>query len=821
MPSADLHLHSRYSDRPSEWLLRKVGVPQSYSDPAALYQKLHAAGMTYKTITDHNRIEGCLEIAHFPDVFISEEVTTYFPDGCKIHLLVWNITEEQHRDIQALRPNIYELAGYLRDNNIAHAVAHALVSLNQLLTIEHFEKLILLFKIFEGRNSNREPLAQTTAMLCLQALTSQHVEEMANRHDLAPTHAEPHNKILTGGSDDHGGLYVARTYTEVARTASSQGVHHGSAVAIREFFEALQRGEAGAIGPMGDPLSLSSSIYVTAFTYAEDKLKRTAPTSGGLMAKMAERFIAGQNPTAFSLTERIGHIAEALRTGKAFDFVKPGESTLAREIGSYFSNPEVKAALDKLIAAEPNAQRRSFRMASHLTNELSYKLWSQFLTRLHKGNLLDALQSISGLLPVGCAVLPYVMAFHQHAPDRKLLAAAARRMTGRLPSVLQNEKRAWFTDTLEDVNGVARTIRAMTLAAKKAGADLTVVTSRSEISIHDIPIRNFPPVGEFEIPEYELQKLSFPPFLEMLDYLERGKFTEIIISTPGPIGMCAFASAKLLGLKVTGIYHTDFPQYARFLSDDAFVETITWGYMHWFYGQCDSVFVNSEFYRRCWIDRGIAPEKLRIFPRGLDTSNFSPRHYDAAFWTRRNAAARAAAGGSPPAPTLPQPPVLLYVGRVSKEKDLAFLAEVLIALKDKGRRFTMAVVGDGPYRQELQTLLPDAIFTGVLTGKELGAAYASADLFVFPSTTDTFGNVVVEAMASGLPVAVSNIGGPRELVTTEREGRVLPARNVEAWVRGLEEMLATLPTRAAREVLAQKVHDERSWDRAFTTFWEG
>jgi glycosyltransferase involved in cell wall biosynthesis len=357
----------------------------------------------------------------------------------------------------------------------------------------------------------------------------------------------------------------------------------------------------------------------------------------------------------------------------------------------------------------------------------------------------------------------------------------------------------------------------MTLAAKKAGADLTVVTSRSEISIHDIPIRNFPPVGEFEIPEYELQKLSFPPFLDMLDYLERGKFTEIIISTPGPIGMCAFASAKLLGLRVTGIYHTDFPQYARFLSDDAFVETITWGYMHWFYGQCDSIFVNSEFYRRCWIDRGIAPEKFRIFPRGLDTTLFTPRHHDPSFWLRRGAR-KSDDGIVPPHPDCP---VLLYVGRISKEKDLAFLADVLVALKERGRRFTMALVGDGPYKAEMQALLPDAIFTGILTGKDLGAAYASSDLFVFPSTTDTFGNVVIEAMACGLPVAVSNIGGPRELVTSEREGRVLPARNVQAWVRGLEEMLTSLPTRAARETLAQKVHDERSWDRAFTSFWEG
>ncbi len=191
--------------------------------------------------------------------------------------------------------------------------------------------------------------------------------------------------------------------------------------------------------------------------------------------------------------------------------------------------------------------------------------------------------------------------------------------------------------------------------------------------------------------------------------------------------------------------------------------------MQWFYGQTDLLYVNSEFYRRCWIDRGIVPDKLRIFPRGLDTELFNPARREADFWK-----ARGAKGA-----------VMLYVGRVSKEKDLNFLAEIMPALRARVTApFTLAIVGEGPYRQELEALLPDAIFTGILTGRELGVAYASADLFVFPSTTDTYGNVVVEAMAAGLPVAVSDIGGPRELVKTSQMGRVLPARDAAAWVDG-------------------------------------
>jgi glycosyltransferase involved in cell wall biosynthesis len=792
MLRVDLHLHSRFSDRPSEWILRKLGMPQSYSQPEALYQKLHAAGMSAKTITDHNRIDGCLEIAHYPDVFISEEITTYFPDGCKIHLLAWNISEVQHTEIQRLRPNIFELSEYLRSQSIPHAVTHALFALNQQLTVEHFEQLLLLFRCFESIDGNREPLAQEIANLCFASLTPQKIEELANRHHFAPTHADAHRKILTAGSDDHSGLNVAKSYTEAADAHS-----------LPEFFQALADGSVAPKGAYGNPLELSSSIYTTVFNYAQDRLKSTAPLGSSLLRKMAERFLAGQNPTAFSLGEKIGHVTEAIRTGQAFDFVKPGETTLAREIGSFFTNPKVKTHLDEIIAAEPNASRRSFRMAAYLTNQLAYRLGQQFQARLQRGNALDAFQSLTGLLPVGSAILPYLVAYHQQSPERPLLRNVARQVLGQVPTSLQNSKRAWFTDTLEDVNGVARTIQTMTLSAQKAGAALTVVTSRPQISITNIPIKNFAPVGEFEIPEYELQKLSFPPLLDIIDYIQREGFTELIISTPGPVGLCALAAGKLLGLRMSGIYHTDFPQYARFLSDDAFMETMVWNYMQWFYSQFHLIYSNSDFYRQRWIERGIPAKKLKILPRGLDVDLFNIKYHTPEFWRNRGA----------------KGPVLLYVGRISKEKELAFLADVIIALKNAGLQFTPAFVGEGPYRNELAALLPDAIFTGILKGTDLARAYASADLFVFPSTTDTFGNVVIEAMAAGLPVAVSDVGGPKELIKSPRHGRVLPARQIDAWINGLKEMLGQLPTRAEREQLSLEIREERSWDRAFKEFW--
>src|SRR5256714_13548354 len=103
MSKCDLHIHSRHSARSEEWLFRRFDFPDSYSDPKQLYEQLRKRGMDYVTITDHDSIDGCLEIAHLPRTFISEQITTYFPhDSCKLHILVWGISEQQHHDIEAV-----------------------------------------------------------------------------------------------------------------------------------------------------------------------------------------------------------------------------------------------------------------------------------------------------------------------------------------------------------------------------------------------------------------------------------------------------------------------------------------------------------------------------------------------------------------------------------------------------------------------------------------------------------------------------------------------------------------------------------------------
>ena len=320
----------------------------------------------------------------------------------------------------------------------------------------------------------------------------------------------------------------------------------------------------------------------------------------------------------------------------------------------------------------------------------------------------------------------------------------------------------------------------------------------------DIPIKNFRPVGEFELPEYELQKLSFPPILPMLDYIQREGFTELIISTPGPVGLTALLAAKVLGLRTSGIYHTDFPQYVRILSDDASLETLTWKNIRRFYEQLDLIYVNSEGYRRAWTARGVAPEKIQILPRGLDTALFHPSRRDPGFWKKYGIAEGKT--------------VLLYVGRVSKEKDL----DVIVSAwgKIRGNGAALAFVGDGPYLKELRERVPDAAFTGCLAGLDLARAFASSDVFLFPSTTDTFGNVVLEAMASGLPNVVSDQGGPKDLVVHGVTGFVTRALDAEDFRKHVELLTSDAALRASMRTAAHAAVQDRDWAEAGQRFWE-
>ncbi|MFZ1219429.1 MAG: glycosyltransferase [Chthoniobacterales bacterium] len=796
MSLCDLHIHSRFSARSEEWLFRRFDFPDSYSDPRELYRLLRERGMDFVTITDHDTIEGGLQIADLSHTFVSEEVTTSFPlDSCKIHLLVWGITESQHSEITTLRENIFDLQGYLQKAGIAHSVAHPLYSINGKLEAAHLERLILLFKHFEGINGLRDALLSKLTQELLSGLTPAKIDELANRHNLQPTHPEPWKKILTAGSDDHGGQFVAGAHTETPRARTAA-----------DLLQHIRKGACTPLGEGGTPLALSHGFYNTVSCFIQDRFTERLGPSAPLLEIMFSRFMEGRDPTEFTLREKATFIAQGVMSGKIFELAKPGKVSLWKGLSRHFARPKVKARLAREMAGVTEPERRTFLMANLVCEQLAFRLFEKFVQQIRSGNIIESMQALSGIAPILVVLSPYLYGFHSQAPSRKWLREIFQQMTGSIPVELQNRKRAWFTDTLDDVNGVATTIRKMTAAGMAAGEKLIVVTSRRDLKVDNIPIKNFRPIGEFELPEYELQRVSFPPIMQILDYVQREQFSEIIISTPGPMGLTGLLAAKMLNLQTSGIYHTDIPEYVRILTDDRFLESLAWSYMHWLYGQLHTVFVNSEQYRKCWIDRGFAPENLKILPRGLDTDLFNPARRDSTFLK---------------GPSVNGSEVrLLYVGRVSKEKDLDVLVTAYHKVRDEGFPVRLFVVGHGPYSEALAKALPDAVFLGYLTGEALAKAYASADVFVFPSTTDTFGNVVIEAQASGLPVIVSDLGGPKELVDDGVSGFVTKAHDANDFARAISRLAGDAKLRARMGDKARQSVIDRSWPGAFCKFWQ-
>ncbi|GHI01135.1 glycosyltransferase family 4 protein [Neobacillus kokaensis] len=308
-------------------------------------------------------------------------------------------------------------------------------------------------------------------------------------------------------------------------------------------------------------------------------------------------------------------------------------------------------------------------------------------------------------------------------------------------------KIAIFTDTYyPDINGVARTLKHFTSYLEKQNISYKVFAPNSDSTEYiSSNIRRFKSWSFFLYPEC---RLALPNMFQLKAELEAFSPDIIHVATPFNMGLCGIYLAKKLAIPLVASYHTDFDHYLQFY-ELQLLSHILWKYMKWFHKPCKKIFVPSHETLTQLTLHGFA--NLEIWPHGVDCELFHPYYGNEAIRKQHGVSRKY---------------VLTFVGRLAPEKDIKTLMAVANALPAEiNEQVQWLIVGDGPLKAEMEAQSPaNMTFTGYLTGEALAEIYSASDLFVFPSPTETFGNVVIEALASGTPAITANSGGVKNII---------------------------------------------------------
>ena len=300
-----------------------------------------------------------------------------------------------------------------------------------------------------------------------------------------------------------------------------------------------------------------------------------------------------------------------------------------------------------------------------------------------------------------------------------------------------------------DINGVAHTLSKMVNGLQLNGHNIWLVRPRIEKKelaqnrqgFNELLVKGMP------IPFYKQLRMGLPAKKELHRLWSHKRPDVVHIATEGPLGWSALQVAKKLKIPISTDFRTNFHAYSSHYGIGWLSGAIL-SYMRKFHNAADATMVPTEQLAQTLSSAGF--ERLHVVPRGIDTQLFSP--------SKRDPALRASWKAD--SDTI----VMLYVGRLAVEKNLELVLQTYAMAKQQSVKAKLVLVGDGPMRHELEQSFADVIFAGFRTGEDLAAHYASADMFVFASQTETFGNVTLEAMASGLAVVAFNHAAAGELI---------------------------------------------------------
>lgn len=396
---------------------------------------------------------------------------------------------------------------------------------------------------------------------------------------------------------------------------------------------------------------------------------------------------------------------------------------------------------------------------------------------------------------LGCCHMP-VMRMHEHVvmehPDQPALE-----MTHLLPTH-RSLRLAVVTETYPpEVNGVAVTVARLIEGLLLRGHEIDLVRPRQALrgpqgtaveGLQELLMRGMP------IPRYPQLRMGLPAKAALVSQWQRRRPDLVHVATEGPLGWSAVQAARKLRLPVSADFRTNFHAYSRHYGLGWLNKTIL-TYLRKFHNRADLTLVPTETLRKELAAMGF--ERLSVVGRGVDTQRFDP--------ALRSPMVRARWG------VAVDDPVVLYVGRLAAEKNLDLLIRAYQAMKQRRKSLRLVVIGEGPMADDLATQCPDALLLGVQGGLELAQSYASADIFLFPSRTETYGNVTAEALASGLAVVAFDYAAARELIINGHNGWTSGLQDEEGFVRRACEVLEAWHPGHPMRMNARRTMLSRDW----------
>ena len=723
----DLHLHSAASLTTGQWFSQYFQAPESYADPLRQYELCKARGMTLVTLTDHDSIEGGLQLMGRPDFFLSVEVSTRFPENdCAIHVLVFNLTPKQHAQLQRRRDSVYKVSSYLRAEGLAHSLPHPLLSPNWKLDAVTLEKCLALFPTFECVNGLTDRRADPDMAHFFASITPEVLETLSRKHGIALTHGKPPRLSMTAGSDDHGHRRSGSLYTEA-----------DGALGAVAFLACVMEGHARTFGSSGDLNAMATCIKQATYSHFQESNSGERARRNPLVDVMD--VLAGRSPSAGAEPPRgASAVLESLLRATKRAGIATGpdlDITLVPEVPSDANDQAIVEAVSRTSDALAETAARDLGQAL-----LAFDIYG----------ILSALTDLAAALGAASPLLFAADHFARQDLQRRTLwkdwTATAKPQTG--------EYLAVFSDALGNFDGVSTWCRQFSKQATAANKRVWFAKCDEAGHLMDanaLP-RPFPALARFKIPLYPEFEICVPSLAATVDRLWREGITHVEVATPGPMGLVGLAAARILRLPVTATYHTDFSGLIGLLVDDSKLLDVSRAYLGWFYRSVDRTFVFSDASRDKLLELRVPAERIESMSMAVDPEDFTPSRTSRSIFAELGVA-------------VSDRPVILSVGRLSPEKNVDSIIDAVRSLQTRHPPPLLVVVGDGPAAAALKRRTRDedfVFFVGFQSGRVLRELYASASSFVFASQVDSLGLVNLEALASGIPVLV-----PRGSAITE------------------------------------------------------